>query len=868
MTISEFIESIAHTDSVKVEVVYAHPTLYILCVGSLFAGMATDARFTVFCDAVGISLNEVASVATSPMIELALITEKERHEQFGFLGSGDAGTSWLGAFAPGSEMATKPRAGFFDQSDHATEASLRRHPVKAIHFYGYKGGQGRSTVLVALAKVLADAGYRVLTVDADIEAPSLDAMFGVAAADVSATLMGLATPGTTLTPLSRTYVGASVTGYVDLVSARPVAARFDMDFAAFLLNASLDAAVLQRAVTDLRRQIEKGDESGSPRYDIVLFDHRTGLAPSVLPIMEAWPGPAVIFVRPDGMARHILDSRLLDTLLAHDPESPGAFVSFSLDPKKTSKDTRYQSARFIEGLLGKIADAMQIEEEIDPQDLDQYWVFWKHDQNFVDGQQPIPRDMSNASREAISQLRSVLGLSGNPVVPMQQGTLTSSGSTDDGQFILTPGLAKLFSVDSPYTYVFGRKGTGKTRLLTELVHRDLAEPLLVANDSRAGGLPSASRSFQYALAACDRDFEKFWWLLLGAALSTSSTKGEGVLEAALQKRVEQLAAQPGDLVRFDLQDSTGHTERRVFVIDGVETAVPAGDLRSFVEALFRFLAAVQFDRTYSKLLTIRLLLRTDLATGAAENVEQQIEGVALYLHWNKTTILNFALARIVSLPWFRLHFATVCNRIESKAEIISRGALSDDESESLLLEIFPAGLERNRLKTTTFFASYFSDAGGDAGTDSAFYPRLFDGFLRTLADNAGDVTPAELVNDRLSSKSVLLAYDQASRSFIGDVRTELYSFLNIESNIDANKSAVDRLIAAFDGLQTPFSIEGIIETLSERANIPADVVRRSLTSMQKIGMFEARAGYPGELRARQLYKAGLGMKYVRKKAQE
>ncbi|MCK6411343.1 MAG: AAA family ATPase [Azonexus sp.] len=871
MTISEFIEFISHIDSIKVEIKYAHPTLFILCVHGSFEGMATEARLMAFCKTVGMSEDDVASVTASPMIELALLTERERQEQFGFLDSGDAGTSWLSAFNPHNKMAMMSPTIRADQYDHAGNASPSQRLAKAVHFYGYKGGQGRSTVLVALAKVLADAGYRVLTVDADIEAPSLDAMFDVAAADIEATLMGLATPGTTLTPLSRTYVGESVTGYtgyVDLVSARPVAARFDMDFAAFLLNASLDASVLQLAVAALRRQIDTAAEDGLPRYDIVLFDHRTGLAPSVLPIMEAWPGPAVIFVRPDGMAQHILNSRLLDTLLAHDPESPGAFVSFSLDPKKSAKDTRNQNSRFIESLLGKVADAMQIEEDaIDPQDLDSYWVFWRHDQSFVDGQQPNPRDMSSANREAVGQLRSVLGLSGNPVTPMQQGTLTSSGSTDDGHFILTPGLAKLFSPDSPYTYVFGRKGTGKTRLLTELVHRNLAEPLLVANDSRAGGLPSASRIFQSALSACNRNFEKFWWLLLSAALSTPNTKGEGgILEAAVQEQIDLLAVSPDALDRLDPQAFTSRTEKRVFVIDGVETAVPASDLRSFVEALFRFLAAVQFDRTYSKLLTIRLLLRSDLATGAAENVEQQIEGSVLYLHWNKTTILNFALARIISLPWFKRHFASVCSRIESKTDLISRGSLSDDDSESLLLEIFPAGLERNRLKTTTFFASYFSDAGGDTGTDSAFYPRLFDGFLRKLADNAEEGT--ELVNGRLSSKSVLLAYDQASQSFISDVRTELYSFLNIESNVESNKSAVDRLIAAFNGLQTPFSVEEIIETLAERAQIPADVIRRSLSGMQKIGMFEARSGYPGELRARQLYKAGLGMKYVRKKAQE
>jgi Mrp family chromosome partitioning ATPase len=868
MTISEFIESIAHIDNIKVEVKYAHPTLYILCVHSLFEGQPADARFGMFCNVAGISEDDVLSVIASPMIELALVTEKERTEQFDYLSSNGTGTSWLSAFSPrvGSWGPKLDTSG--EKLDEATDVSSIKRTTKAVHFYGYKGGQARSTVLLALAKVLADAGYRVLAVDADVEAPSLDAMLGVAATGIDATLMGLATPGSKLTPLSRTYVGASVAGYVDLVSARPVAARFDMDFAAFLLNSSLDATVLQLAVADLRRQVEMERENGEPLYDIVLFDHRTGLAPSVLPIMEAWPGPAVIFVRPDGMARHILDSRLLDTLLAHDSESPGAFVSFSLDPKKNAKEARNQSARFIEGLLGKIADAMQIGDAIDPQDLDSYWVFWRHDQNFVDGQQPNPRDMSSANRDAIGQLRSVLGLSGNPTVSMQQGTLTSSGSSDDGQFILTPGLAKLFSPDSPYTYVFGRKGTGKTRLLTELVRQNLAEPMLVANDSRAGGLPSASRNFQYALAACDRDFEQFWWLLLAAALSTPSTKGEGVLETALVEQVKIQAGHPRALLPSSPENFSASAEKRVFVIDGVETAVPAADLRSFVEALFRFLAAVQFDRNLSKRITIRLLLRTDLATGAAQNVEQQIEGAVIYLHWNKTAILNFALARIVSLPWFQQHFSSVCKRIEERAGSISRGALSDDESESLLLEIFPAGLERNRLKTTTFFASYFSDAGGDAGSDSAFYPRLFDGFLRTLADNCGEAASVDLVDDRLPSKSVLLAYDQASRSFIEDVRTELYSFLNIEHDTNSNKLAVDRLIVAFNGLQTPFSAEEIIKTLAERANISADATRQSLTSMQKIGMFEARAGYPGELRARQLYKAGLGMKYVRKKAQE
>lgn len=861
MTISEFIERVTRVHDFSTTVRYAHPTLYVICTSKKFEGVAPEIRFDSFCTAATLSATDAETVLASPMLELVLATPEERLRDYGYLDAISASTSWLSAFSP-----LDPTAG--GQPVQGTGGSPNEALPKAVHFYGYKGGQGRSTVLLALAKTLAHAGYRVLTIDADIEAPSLDAMLKVAATGPEATLMGMSVPGTQLSPLSPAYISSSSSGgCIDLVSARPVSARYDMDFAAFLLNATLDPAVLKKAVADIRHQITAGPTDKARRYDVVLFDHRTGLAPSVLPIMEAWPGPAVIFVRPDGMAQHIVDSQLLDTLLSHDPESPGAFVSFSLDPKKSAKEVRELDPRYIDRLLAKIGNAMHLE-EIDPDDidLDPYWIFWRHDQNLVDGKQPVPSDMSSENRIAISQLRSVLGLSGhleNDVYP----TLTSSGSSDQGQFILTPGLAKLFTRESPYNYVFGRKGTGKTRLLSELVQQDFAEPLLVASDSRVGGIQSAGLAFEYALSSCDRDFEQFWWLLLRTALKVGSTKDRTAFEAAIRHEVTELALTPravlpSHFAREFVADTT--ERRRVFVIDGVETAVPAADLRSFIEALFRFLNTVQNDQALSRQVTIRLFLRTDMATGAAENVEQQIEGSVIYLHWNKTAILNFALARIVSLEWFTATFPKVCEKIRDRLDKISRGALPDEEAESLLLEMFPAGLERNRLKTTTFFSAYFSDAGGESGGDAAFYPRLFDGFLRTLALNCNETSTQNLIDARISSTAVLQAYDQASRAFIGDVRAELYSLLNLEPDVAKNKDSVDRLIAAFDGMQTPFVVEDIIADLAEKVEgLSKEAIRQSIASMQRIGMFESRPKAPGELRARQLYKAGLGMKYVR-----
>jgi len=867
MTISEFIELIGECDSLSIDVKYVHPTLYILCLSETFNLLSDDARLQHFCDLSKIPLTEILSIKSNPIVELALITEQEKLQDYGYMESMAAGKHWLGAFNPLNTAHNDTDVLLVtDGTENPNGINQLPYQAKAIHFYGYKGGQGRSTVLLSLAKTLADAGYRVLLVDADIEAPSLDSMLGIAASDINSTLMGLCELDREISPLSRAYVGTTVSGYIDLIAARPPLAKFDMDFAAFLLNASLDAKVLELAVSRLRQFVSSSDALPQQRYDIVLFDHRTGLAPSVLPIMEAWPGPAVIFVRPDGMARHIQDSRLLDALLAHDADSPGAFVSFSLDPKKTVEVAKEKHARFIEKLLEKIADAMQSDEDIDPSELERYWVFWRHDQSLVDGGQPSPSEMSIGNRDAISQLRSVLGLSGNPAVSIEKrkdARLTSSGSSDEGQFILTPDIAKLFSSDSPYTYVFGRKGTGKTRLLTELVRQELGEPMLVANDSEVGGLKSAGPLFEQLLNACNRDFETFWWRLLEATISIPNTRDD-LLSSSLSKSIDNKnSSERSTVINNILKIVSPREKRRIFLIDGVETAVPASDLRAFVEALFRFLAAVQFDKVLSRAITIRLFLRTDLSTGAAQNVEQQIEGSAIYLHWNKTAILNFALARIASLPWFVNQFSEVCDRINGKSDEISRGALSDDISESLLLEIFPRGLERNKLKTTTFFASYFSDAGGDAGGDAAFYPRLFDGFLRTLAINCEKAVNLQLPDGRLPSINVLQAYDQASRSFIEEVRTELYAFLNIEQESAKNKQAVDSFITAFRGLKTPFQVEEIIQTLASLSSIPIDQVRQSLASMQKIGMFEARPGYPGELRAGRLYKAGLEMKYVR-----
>ena len=128
--------------------------------------------------------------------------------------------------------------------------------------------------------------------------------------------------------------------------------------------------------------------------------------------------------------------------------------------------------------------------------------------------------------------------------------------------------------------------------------------------------------------------------------------------------------------------------RRVFLVDGIETAFLSSRLILYLEGLFKFLSSIQNNPKLQDRVTVRLFLRTDLARRAFQNIEQQISGRVIYLSWDTQSILNFVLSRITALPWFMQAFPSTVAELQNNQLLLVAGNLLD-ECDRLLSRVFP-----------------------------------------------------------------------------------------------------------------------------------------------------------------------------------
>ena len=850
----------------NLELRYIHPSLYVICLDPQFEGLDPDARRALFTNNLGLPPEDVNEALSAAEVMLHLVTAAERVSELAFIDSSPPSHHWI-----------EYLAGI--NSNHHLQV---RSGPPIIHFYGYKGGQARTTVLAMLSKSLAEDGYKTLVVDADLEAPTLHSFFESKVTKLDSTLLGCIHHRLNAVP-QPVYVprASGSQGRVDLIACRPAGPEYDLDLATFTLQTSLNPNLIQ---TGFCRLLES-----CSTYDAILVDHRSGLSSTVLPVIEALPGPVVVCLRLDEQSDEA--DAFFEVLFSRNSDIPGVFLSFTLDPEDTAEKLIGKNSSRIDALLSTLGKAIQmgaqpsvangageLEDSPQPDELLGYWIPWFHDRSFLSKRSPTLDGISNDNRNSLLKMRELLGVQGSRKVRPPAGPLdsemaktpklTNSGNTDQGLLIQTDALRKLLVPASPYTYVLGRKGTGKTRLLKSMVDRGLGAPLLVADDFPNPDAILSSDPLIKDTSDCFplTEAEKFWWVLLDAV----SRGTEKTAREALEDWVTRLRARgPSEVSVHQISQSIEIWDKpRVFLIDGVETAFNAGKMAAFVAGLFRFLGAIQSNSRLSQKLTVRLFIRPDLARRAVENVEQQIEGRTLTLSWDTQSILNFALARMYELEWFQKQFPTSMRRIQENLERFEDGAVPEVECNEYLLEVFPQKIRRNNLLTLTFLKDYFSEGQGES---ASFYPRIYDSFLRSIADPSLMGTPSarvpQMEDARVAQSLIILAHDYASKEYLKTVAAELSNLLQLADQPHENQARVDNLIEAFSGLSTPFELDRCVEDASAKLRTSFDIdhraVRDALQQMKRIGIFEDRPGYAGWWRAGRLFKNALGMKYVR-----
>jgi len=641
--------------------------------------------------------------------------------------------------------------------------------VETVHFYGYKGGQARSTVLTYLARTLAHEGYRVLVVDVDMEAPSLHTMIGAPPIlRLENTLLGVSANCPKITPVNvpRSSRGE---GVLDLIGCYPTAPdtnptdstvpEFAIESLALSLRSGMDplwSSRCARRLDEIRRE--------GQGYDLLIVDHRSGLSASCLPWMHALPGPVVVFARLD--SQWMTAKPFLPALFRVYPPVPGLLVSFANqeDPDLYVNE-RYQQrdellALLKRGLKQAPPDTARVGRT--REDLMERFVVWPYDSELRRHHDTLPplKDLGAGLRTAINEIRRLLELD------RQKPSL--HGGKDQLDLLPLPAVVDVLAENSSIRYILGRKGTGKTKLCHAMANwqsteRLIGHPvpqgeLLLVDPGTASQDDSSEtardESEEYGLSVREQlpdnwktklieNPEVFCWLLLVSALAGPDTRRDRLRRELAEKlrQIDSIEPAQQALAKV-LAQSSGR--RRIFLIDGLEillAPLTKAQRDGFVFALLRIVANIQSDRYLSERIDFRLFLRPDLIPPGHVNWEQQTYHQLVHLRWSSASVLNFLLLHLLKsleLEPLRKRFQKIIEtQIQPQAEAINKLELDDFEAGRLLGTIFPEFVHwrDSRVPLVSFVKNYFVDTPASDGSPDAEtrYPRVFLSFLEHIS---------------------------------------------------------------------------------------------------------------------------------------
>ncbi|MNQ78655.1 hypothetical protein D3C85_935760 [compost metagenome] len=510
-------------------------------------------------------------------------------------------------------------------------------------------------------------------------------------------------------------------------------------------------------------------------------------------------------------------------------------------------------------------------EPLPTDELERFYIPWIYDRAFFNSSLPKISQLQTENIYAISQLKEILGINkraikiATPEV-IHQNKTSSSGIIDETWFVESDMTRSILQQDSNLNYIFGRKGTGKSRLFKESVERGIGLPLLSPSEYGEidASIPNSSDTYIKAiLSNINEDYEVFWWALISARLEAerSNSQYKETLQGYARLTYEQLAqiASPLNVVE-KLRN------RKInLLVDGLETAVPSTKLKRFVEGILLCMNTVQNSSDFRQRLSIRLFIRVDLAIGS-QNIEQQTSGRKIDLYWDEQAQMNYALACIASNSWVQQKFPDTIKKIEQHKQDICLGKLLTEDCETFLLQIFPENLRRSNIKTITFIKTYFRDASSQDNEHLAtFYPRLFLNFINSLFSHLQKLKNPLDENGKIEQSSIFESYDTAATNFINDAKQELAHAITLDPELSENHRQVNLLLDALKGKATPFTLDSLAQKICSDigSSITEESIKSALRIMKDMGFFEQTPKDVSKWRAGRVYKSALKMKFVR-----
>ncbi|MFI0167120.1 tyrosine-protein kinase family protein [Streptomyces sp. NPDC017095] len=546
-----------------------------------------------------------------------------------------------------------------------------------VTFYSLKGGVGRSTALVSVARRLSsDHGLTVVCIDMDLEAPGLDSLFGIESqvdtdqGVVSALLhYEFGEQGSVLKHL----IPVDDAGRLYCMPA----GRIDSSYAAQLR--SLEPEIWYRERTNaLHRLIDEVRESNLGP-DVILIDSRTGVSPVAAPLLFDVSDMAVICFHPHAQARagtEMLTKALLgattrrstaDRVLTPEPR----FVVSPMPPGISATRLAERAKSWVETWTATAGSQRQDAQALSAEEIT-HMVPYNAEVAFADTVSPSGSRLTPYARIAdwivqiVPEPTPTLAIQNQTSASKAEALRQLSFSTGTAEildhdeflqdYVVTRQVNETAAPDVPL--ILGRKGTGKTALFRWLAAGKLVgwEPVLVTTPNQYKDRPAWSfgpdnyAAVGGALEQRGLDWGSFWQVLMALAIYRSyapalehgaphpalAELGDG--DFAVTQAVFDVLDDPmgplrcGDwLRRVDVNGDQG----LLLLFDGLDTAFGHSPVqRSRRSAAIAGLLTKQADLA-SRLHRIRLkvFVRQDIWQGLRFENKSHFFGLSRRLQW-------------------------------------------------------------------------------------------------------------------------------------------------------------------------------------------------------------------------------------------